>query len=88
MPAEPALKKLAEEIGVEGHGLEDLAHKPKIQAAVLRQIQGVGKTAKLAGIEMIDAVILADEEWTPQNVSFGLNELDNFIGSELLTAGC
>jgi long-chain acyl-CoA synthetase len=55
VPAEPALKKLAESIGVEGHGIGDLAHNKAVQREVLRQLQGV---------------VLADEEWTPQNVSF------------------
>lgn len=69
VPAEPALKKLAESLGVEGHGIEDLVHNEKIQQEVLKQMQVVGKRAGLASMEMIVGVILSDEEWTPQNVS-------------------
>jgi long-chain acyl-CoA synthetase len=69
VPAEPALKKLAESIGVEGHGIGDLVHDENIQREVLKQMQAVGKKAGLAGMEMIVGAVLADEEWTPQNVS-------------------
>lgn len=70
VPAEPALKKLAERIGVQGNGLEDLVHDAKIQSAVLKDLQTAGRAGGLSGIEIIEGVILADEEWTPQNVSF------------------
>jgi long-chain acyl-CoA synthetase len=69
VPAEPALLKLAESIGVEGHGLGDLVHDPKIQAEVLKQVQAVGRKAGLASMEIVAGVVLADEEWTPVNVS-------------------
>lgn len=42
-------------------------HNEKIQADVLKQLQGVGRKAGLVGIEVIAGVVLADEEWTPQN---------------------
>lgn len=69
VPAEPALKKLAEAIGVEGHGIGDLVHNELIRLEVLKQMQAVGKRAGLAGMEIIQGVVLADEEWTPVNVS-------------------
>jgi long-chain acyl-CoA synthetase len=69
VPAEPALKKLASSIGVEGNGLEDLCHNTKVQNAVLKELQQAGRAGGLSGIEIIDGVVLADEEWTPQNVS-------------------
>jgi long-chain acyl-CoA synthetase len=69
VPAEPALKKLAERIGVEGSGIEDLVHNKKIQSAVLKELQQVGRSGGLSGIEIIEGTVLADEEWTPQNVS-------------------
>ncbi len=68
VPAEPALKKLAHENGIEGHGLEDLVHE-KLNGLVLNALQTAGKDGGLAGIEIIEAVVMADEEWTPQNVS-------------------
>jgi len=72
VPAEPALKKLADRIGVEGSGVEDLVHNAKIQAAVLKELQQAGRGGGLSGIEIIEGVVLADEEWTPQNVSANL----------------
>ena len=68
VPAEPALRKLADTIGVQGHGIGDLVHDEKIQQEVLKQLQAVGRKARLAGIEVIIGVVVADEEWTPQNV--------------------
>ena len=69
VPAEPALKKLASENGISGHGLEDLVHDKKLNSIVLKEMQAAGKDGGLAGIEIIDGVVMADEEWTPQNVS-------------------
>ncbi|KAF7888042.1 uncharacterized protein EAF02_002583 [Botrytis sinoallii] len=48
VPAEPALKTLAESIGVEGHGIGDLVHNESINREVLKQMQTVGKRAGLA----------------------------------------
>ncbi|KAA8574813.1 hypothetical protein EYC84_004060 [Monilinia fructicola] len=67
VPAEPALKKLAESIGVSGHGIDDLVHDDSVRREVLRQMQAVGKKAGLAGMEIIQGVVLADEEWTTMN---------------------
>ncbi|TAQ86188.1 hypothetical protein B7494_g5488 [Chlorociboria aeruginascens] len=67
VPAEPALIALAKSIGIEGHGIADLAHNNKVQEEVLKNLRVVGKKAGLTSIEIIDGVVLADEEWTPQN---------------------
>lgn len=69
VPAEPALKKLASENDVEGNGIEDLVHDKKLNGAVLKQLQAAGREGGLAPFEIIDGVVMADEEWTPQNVS-------------------
>jgi long-chain acyl-CoA synthetase len=69
VPAEPALKKIAGDLGVAGDHLEELVHDEKVNDAVLKQLQDVGRKGGLGGIEIIEGVILADEEWTPQNVS-------------------
>ena len=53
---------------MKGHGLGDLVHEKKVQDAVLKELQAAGKQGGLAGIEVVDGVVLADEEWTPQNV--------------------
>jgi long-chain acyl-CoA synthetase len=69
VPAEPALKKSAGEAGVTGEHLEELVHDSKVIALVLKQLQDAGRKGGLSGIEIIEGVVLADEEWTPQNVS-------------------
>ncbi|GKT45525.1 long-chain-fatty-acid--CoA ligase 2 [Colletotrichum spaethianum] len=67
VPAEPALIKLAESIGVKGNNLEELVHDKKLQGAVLKELQNAGRTGGLSGIEIIEGVVMSDEEWTPQN---------------------
>ncbi|KUI68311.1 Long-chain-fatty-acid--CoA ligase 1 [Cytospora mali] len=67
VPAEPALKKLAEANGIEGSVLEELVHNKKLHGAVLKELQAAGRSGGLAGIEIIEGVVLSDEEWTPQN---------------------
>ncbi|MCJ1400898.1 long-chain fatty acid-CoA ligase [Xylographa trunciseda] len=67
VPAEPALKKLASDNGIKGQGIEDLVHNEDLNTLVLRQLQEAGKAGGLAGIEIIDGVVLADDEWTPAN---------------------
>ena len=69
VPAEPALMKLAKDNGIEGNGLEDLVHDKKLNGIVLKEMQQAGKDGGLAGIEIIDGVVMADEEWTAANAS-------------------
>jgi len=67
VPAEPALKKIAAELGVEGEHFEEMIHDPKIVKAVNQQLQAAGRKAGLANFEIIEGVVLAEEEWNPQN---------------------
>lgn len=67
VPAEPALKKLAASIGVDGNTIEELVHNKKLQQAVLKELQTAGRAGGLSGIEIIEGVVMSDEEWTPQN---------------------
>lgn len=67
VPVEAALKKVANENGVEGDTLESLVHNEKVQRLVLQQLQSSGRAGGLKGIEIISGVVLSDEEWTPQN---------------------
>ena len=69
VPVEAVLKKIAEANGITGE-YEEIVHKPKLRAAVLKDMHAVGRKAGLAGIELIDGVVLSHEEWTPENVSF------------------
>ena len=68
VPAEGPLKKLAAEAGVEG-GHEELVHNDKVRAAALRELIAAGRQGGLAGIELVEGVVLTEEEWTPQNVN-------------------
>jgi long-chain acyl-CoA synthetase len=73
VPVEAALKKVAHEQGVSGDHIEDLVNDKKVNSAVLKQLQQAGQKAGLASFEIIEGVVLADEEWTPQNVRFSLS---------------
>lgn len=68
VPAEPALKKLAKDNGIEGSTLEELVHNKKLNGIVLKELQSAGKQGGLTGIEIIDGVVMADEEWNAANV--------------------
>lgn len=70
VPAEPALKNLAAQLGVEGDSVETLVHDKKLHSAVLKELQAQGRAGGLSGIEIIDGVVIVEDEWTPQNVSF------------------
>lgn len=70
VPVEAALQKLASENGIEGGSLEELAHNKKMKDVVLKDLLKTGRGLGLSGIELIEGVVLADEEWTPQNVSY------------------
>lgn len=74
VPAEPALKALAGRNGIEGDGIEDLVHNKKLNIIVLKELQAAGKLGGLEGIEIIDGVVMADEEWNAANVSTVLHE--------------
>ena len=67
VPAEAALRKLAESNGIKDADHEQLIHDKKINSLVFQQLQAIGKKAGLASFEMIAGVILAEEEWTPEN---------------------
>ena len=67
VPAEPALKSLASESGCQSGELEDMCQDKKLNAAVLKSLQAAGKKGGLAGIEIIEGVVVVPDEWTPQN---------------------
>lgn len=69
VPQEKNLQALAAENGIEGHTFEELCDSDDVHVAVLKDLQATGKKAGLAGIEIIDGVVLSDQEWTPENVS-------------------
>ena len=57
-------------------------HNDKLNGLVLKELQAAGKGGGLAGIEIIDGVVLADEEWTAANVK---NSMIPFRKDVLLT---
>lgn len=69
VPVEAALKKLAEQNGINQEHHDELLRNDKLNAIILKQLQTTGRSGGLKGIELIEGVVLADEEWTPQNVS-------------------
>jgi long-chain acyl-CoA synthetase len=78
VPVEATLQKLAAENGVNGSSIEELAHNKKVNDIVLKEMQKTGRSMGLSGIELIEGVVLAEEEWTPQNVSL-------FLRSDIVT---
>jgi long-chain acyl-CoA synthetase len=61
-PNEKALKELAGELGVS----EDKMHTDStVRAAVLKDLVDVGRRGGLGGMEIVEGVVLAEEEWTP-----------------------
>ncbi|KAL9604489.1 MAG: hypothetical protein Q9219_000454 [cf. Caloplaca sp. 3 TL-2023] len=68
VPVEAALKSLAKSNGIiDGDSTQTLANNKQVRELALKEIQNVGRKAGLVGIEIIDAIVLAKEEWTPQN---------------------
>ena len=70
VPVEPELKRLASAHGIKNESVEEMVHDEKLNGLVLKELQKAGRDGRLAGIEIIDGVVLAEEEWTPQNVRF------------------
>jgi len=66
-PAEPALVKLANSNGIQGHGLEDLVENEKLNGLVLKELLRAGRQGQLSDIELIDGVVMDKDEWTAQN---------------------
>jgi long-chain acyl-CoA synthetase len=58
---------LASESGCKAGELEEMCQDKKLNAAVLKALQAAGKKGGLAGIEIIEGVVIAPDEWTPQN---------------------
>lgn len=67
---EPVLKEIAGELGVTAQLDRDLLSNATVKDAVLKDLLAQAKGAGLSGLEMVSGVVLTDEEWTPQNVSY------------------
>lgn len=79
VPVENVLMKLASQNGITKSSLEELVHDDKVNEIVLKEVQKAGRDGGLAGIEIIDGVVLADEDWTPQNVSSPSFSFENLV---------
>lgn len=66
MANEKVLADKAAELGVDEHSMH---HDPKVQAAVLKDLQLTAKRSGLTGLETIGGVVVTDAEWTPDSVS-------------------
>ncbi|RVX72134.1 hypothetical protein B0A52_04732 [Exophiala mesophila] len=67
VPVEATLQKLAAANGIQGESVEEMAHDKRVNSLVLKELQKAGRGVGLSGIEIIDGLVIADEEWTPQN---------------------
>jgi long-chain acyl-CoA synthetase len=47
--------------------LADLCTNPKVNALVLKECNATGKKSGFKGIEMLQAVVLTADEWTPES---------------------
>lgn len=70
VPAEATLSKFVVEKGLASadHSLEHLVDDVKVVDAVHAELLAVGKRGGLAGMELIQGLVLLSEEWTPENV--------------------
>jgi len=64
-PVERSLQKIAG--GGQDQDLAALCENDAVRAAVLKEMQNIGRGAGLAAFEIIEGIVLADEEWTAQN---------------------
>jgi len=67
VPVEPALKKLAASHGINNESLDAMVEDEKLNAVVLKELQKAGRDGGLAGIELIEGVVIVEEEWNTQN---------------------
>ncbi|GAA5902462.1 uncharacterized protein JCM6883_001417 [Sporobolomyces salmoneus] len=71
VPNESAVRKLASDQSLHSSAnsceWKELCQDSKVSKAVLQELLSVGKKSGLKPIEMLQCVVLAPEEWTPQN---------------------
>ena len=67
VPNEVRLKALAETLGLENEGFEQLCIDRKLNQAILKKLQDFGSRAGLKFFEMPGAITLVTEDWTPES---------------------
>jgi long-chain acyl-CoA synthetase len=65
---EKVIQQIGKDNGVDKIG-DALLQDPKVNKAVLKEMQAAGKSAGFAPFEILEGVALTDDEWTPQSVS-------------------
>jgi long-chain acyl-CoA synthetase len=70
LPREPVLRKTCQDAGIKADdsvSFDALCKDPKVRALVLKNLLATGKKAGLKKAELISAVAVISDEWTPQN---------------------
>ncbi len=72
VPLEATLARLAAAVhggsgGSGGGGPADWVRSPAIRDRVLAELQATGRAGGLRGAEIVEAVVLVGEEWSPAN---------------------
>ncbi|ORZ34873.1 hypothetical protein BCR44DRAFT_1136794 [Catenaria anguillulae PL171] len=66
-PVPAAIEALAKANGIAFDSWEQLCHQKLIASAILDDLKAIAKSNKFVAAEVVQAVVLADEEWTPQS---------------------
>ncbi|GMG19931.1 unnamed protein product [Ambrosiozyma monospora] len=70
-PNEPVVKKMARDLGIvksaNEAALSELIKEDKLCIEITKTVIDTGKKHGLNGFELIEAVVLVDDEWTPEN---------------------
>ncbi|KAI9183062.1 long-chain fatty acid-CoA ligase [Blastocladiella emersonii ATCC 22665] len=64
-PIPAAIEAVARDAGIAFDSWEQLCHQKLIADAVLSDLKTIAKRNKFAPAEIVQAIVLADEEWTP-----------------------
>ncbi|KAI5302140.1 long-chain fatty acid-CoA ligase [Ascosphaera pollenicola] len=67
VPNEHVLEKIANENGIQTESVDELLENKKLKQIILKEMQGAGKKFGLAGIELIQNIVLVAEQWNPEN---------------------
>ncbi|KAJ3356036.1 long-chain fatty acid-CoA ligase [Allomyces javanicus] len=66
-PLPAAIETEAAKRGIKFDSWEQLCHNEELRDAILAELKTVAKANKLAHAEVLQAVVLSDEEWTPES---------------------
>lgn len=67
-PIEATLRRIAKAVDAdESSTLHQMCENHQVRAAVCKELQTVGKESGLQGIEIVQNVVIAEQDWTPQS---------------------